>query len=86
MISSTNYERIENTIKRELCRSINKHGMWDGYKFHQMLGKIRDEFEEVNTAYTEGDYSGPHGMYNELAQVSACCIKTMNQIIEREGK
>jgi hypothetical protein len=84
MIPSANLEQINNRINMELARSIRKYGTWEDLKYHQMIDAIKGELSEVDDAYAEGNYSGPHGVFIELAQVAACCIKMMNQIIIRQ--
>lgn len=86
MIPSTEQHIIDERIKRELSRSIAKHGMWDEYSYRKMIRKIRDEFTEVSLAGHKADHHGEHGTFNELAQVAACCQKMMYQILLRENK
>ena len=84
MITALNQELINQRIHRELCRSINQHGMWDDYLTYTMMWDcIHAELNEADNAIYRGDHDGEHGTFNELAQVAACCMKMMNQIIER---
>ena len=85
MIPDSSAHIINERVKRELARSIAKHGMWDQYSYPEMFNKILDETDEVDIAVKEDNHAGVHGTFNELAQVSACCQKMMHQIILREG-
>jgi hypothetical protein len=85
MISDSNRAYIENRIHRELCRSVTLHGDWSDLSFVQMFSVIVDELLEVESALDTDDFHGVHGVYNELAQVAACCQKMMAQIVEKQG-
>lgn len=84
MIPSDALQVIEERIKRELSRSINKHGMWDDKSYEYMLAVINAEMDEVESAIDIGDHHGEHGTFNEACQVAACCIKLCHQILLRE--
>lgn len=64
-------------VRTELDRSIEKHGDWQSYEPEDMIEKIGRELQEADDAAMNGDMYGPHGMYNELAQVAATAIKGM---------
>jgi hypothetical protein len=85
MISSAHLEIINQRIHRELCRSIKKHGMWDNESYLDMYVITMSEFSEAHHAICVKNHSGEHGVFNELAQVAACCQKFMSQILEREN-
>jgi hypothetical protein len=42
-----------------------------------MYKAIRDEFEELQTAWYGGDDTGEHGIINEARQLAVCCIKLL---------
>ena len=86
MITDIEKNKIQNAIDREYVRSLAKWGNWDNLNYCEMHDKILDEMEEADTAIYTDDYHGEHGVYNELAQVAACAIKAMVQILRREGK
>lgn len=73
-MSRTVDQVIEGVIA-ELERSVAIHGDWSDYDRHAMYRAIRDEFEELQTAWYGGDDTGEHGMINEARQLAVCCIK-----------
>lgn len=85
-ISAQNIDIINAHIMRELARSIAKHGRWDDMTYGDMLDVIDAERYEAVLAHCLDDLHSEHGVFNELAQTIACCIKAMNQIIERRGR
>lgn len=85
MIGSAERQQIEDAIHREYCRSMTKHGNWDGETAERMARIIQRELNEVDDAILFNlPHFDTHGAFNELAQVAACCQKMMAQIIRRE--
>ena len=84
MITNIEKHKIQNRIDREYTRSLAKHGNWDGYTIWDMFNAISLELDEVRSGVYNGDYTGEHGIFNELSQVAACCQKAMVQIIRRK--
>ena len=83
MINGIEKEQILNRVEREYCWSIRKYGNWDDETYLQMYKHTMNEFAEAHHAMCVKDYFGEHGMFNELAQVAACCEKLMVQILRR---
>lgn len=72
---SRTVEQVIEGVIAELERSITIHGDWRDYDRQAMYKAIRDEFEELQTAWYTGDDTGEHGMMNEARQLAVCCIK-----------
>lgn len=68
-------DEVIDAVIVELERSIVLHGDWSDYNRQAMYKAIRDEFEELQTAWYGGDDTGKHGMINEARQLAVCCIK-----------
>ena len=63
-------------IETEHQNAVKKHG--PAFKdLNEMIQALYEEVEEVDAAIARGDYSGPHGVKKELAQVAAVCIKAL---------
>ena len=84
MISYPERNRVEERVLMELNRSIGKRGTWDDISYLRMILIVISELREVVSALIRRDYYGPHGLYAELAQVSACCQKAMLQLLLRQ--
>jgi hypothetical protein len=74
---SRTVEQVIEGVITELERSITIHGDWSDYSRHDMYRAIRDEFEELQTAWYGGDDTGEHGIINEARQLAVCCIKLL---------
>ena len=59
----------------ENCRSLKKHGDWDGYSVEQIHKAIAGEFNEFTDAVVNEDVSGVHGMRAELLQLANVALK-----------
>jgi hypothetical protein len=84
MMNDAERQQIHDRTEREYCWSLAKHGNWDDETYLQMYKHTMDEFAEAHHAICVKDYFGEHGMFNEYAQVAACCEKAMVQILRRE--
>jgi hypothetical protein len=85
MISDAEKQQIQGAIDREYARSLSKWGNWDDILTYTMMWDVVNaELEEVDASIYREDHHGEHGTFNELAQVAACAMKMMVQILRRE--